>query len=124
MKMFLFFSHKLTNEQMDDAKKLGIKEFINLPSNLQELFSNVPAELDNLDEYVKVFIDYLLNNANKGDFILLQGDFGLIYKLINFSKTIGLIPIYATTKRITKEKIVNNKVIKTSEFKHIMFRKY
>ncbi len=38
-KMFLLFSHKLTQTQKDDAiKTLGIDEFVYLPENLQQVF--------------------------------------------------------------------------------------
>jgi hypothetical protein len=52
MKMFLFFSHTLTDEQIDDAKSMGVIEFVKLSQDLQERFSNVPPELESLDEYV------------------------------------------------------------------------
>jgi len=123
-KMFLFFSHKLTQEQIDDAKKMGVKKFIYLPKDLQKLFSNVPPELESLDEYKKPFEEYLLKNAKKGDFVLLQGDFGLVCSLVGFCKRLGLIPIYATTKRVAIEKIIDGKTVKISKFHHIRFRRY
>jgi hypothetical protein len=124
MKLFLFFSHKLTSKQIEDAKKLGIKEFIYLPDNLQELWSSVPPELEKLDEYIKPFYEFLENNAKKGDYVLIQGDFGLSCKLAFFSKEKGIIPVYSTTKRKSIEIKKNGKIIKTSEFMHIKFRKY
>jgi len=122
--MHLFFSHKLTKEQIDDAKKMGVKEFIYLPKDLQKLFSNVPPELESLDEYKKPFEEYLLKNAKKGDFVLLQGDFGLVCSLVGFSKKLGLIPVYATTKRVAVERIIEGRTVKISEFHHIRFRRY
>lgn len=123
-RLFLFFSHQLTDEQKKDIEKLKIEEIILLPEKLQKRFSNVPPELDSLDDYVKPFLKFLFNNSQEGDYILLQGDFGLVYKLVEFSKVVGLIPIYATTKRVAIEKLVDGKNIKVSEFKHIRFRKY
>jgi hypothetical protein len=124
MKMFLFFSHKLTSEQIEDAKNLGINEFIELPQNLQYLWSNVPPELEKLDEYIEPFKEFLEKNAKKGDFVLIQGDFGISCKLVTFSKEKGLIPVYSTTKREAKEIEKDGKIIKTSQFKHIQFRRY
>jgi dihydroorotase len=124
MKMFLFFSHKLTPEQIEDAKKKGINKFVELPENLQKLWSNVPPVLENLDEYIKPFYEFLEKNAKKGDFALIQGDFGLSCKLAFFSKEKGLIPVYSTTKRKAVEINQNGKIIKTSEFIHVRFRKY
>jgi hypothetical protein len=124
MNMFLFFSHKLTPEQIEDAKKLGVDEFIELPKYLQELWSNVPPELEKLDEYIKPFYEFLEKNAKKSDLALIQGDFGLSCKLASFCKEKGFIPVYSTTQRKAVEIKKDGKIIKTSEFKHIKFRRY
>ena len=123
MKMYLLFSHKLTGAQIEDAKKLGVDEFIYLPEDLQEKFSNVPPELESVKEYAKDF-EKFLENARKGDYVLIQGDFGLTCHLVNLSKNKGLIPVYATTKRISKDVKKDGKVVKISEFMHIRFRRY
>jgi len=124
MKMYLFFSHTLTDDQINDAiKNLNIEEFIYLNDKLQKKWSSVPPELESIKEYAKDF-EKFLENAKKGDYVLIQGDFGLTCYLVNFSKNRGLIPVYATTKRISKDMKKDGKIIKVSEFKHIKFRKY
>ena len=124
MKMYLLFSHKLTDEQIKDAKNsLGIGEFIYLPKSLQNVWSNIPAELETLDE-ILIHIKNFLNKAKKGDYVLVQGDFGAVYQMVNFAKSLGLIPIYATTKRESVELKIDNKVVKKSIFRHIRFREY
>ena len=123
--MFLFFSHKLTEEQIKDAKEnLGVKEFIYLPKDLQEKFSNVPPEIDNIKEYSLDFIEFLKKNVSKEDYVLIQGDFGIVFWLVEYCKENNLKAVYSTTKRISKEKNIDGKVVKISEFKHIKFRKY
>jgi hypothetical protein len=126
-KMFLFFSHRLTPEQERDAREnLGVEKFLYLPENLQKVFSNIPPEMDNeeLKHYVKQFGEFLLENSTPGDYALIQGDFGVVYNLVNFAKSIGVVPVYATTKRVVKEIKDGDKIIKQSQFKHIRFRKY
>jgi len=119
--MHLLFSHRLTEEQIVDAKKhLGITHFRALPDDLQRLFSAVPPELESLKTYAEPFKTYLKQEASKGDVVLIQGDFGLCFLLANFCKQEELLPIYATTKRIVLEK----DGIKISKFKHIRFRRY
>ena len=45
-KMFLLFSHNLTQIQIDDAKNnLDIEKFVSLSQDLQELWSNIPSDL-------------------------------------------------------------------------------
>ncbi|MSN96892.1 hypothetical protein F1B92_06895 [Campylobacter sp. FMV-PI01] len=124
MKLFLFFSHKLTDEQIIDAKNsLKISEFVNLPSDLQANFSQVPAEFgeNELLNYAKSFFEYLDKNAKSEDFALIQGDFGLTFLLVKFCLENDITPLYATTKR---DVVINENGLKTSIFKHVKFRKY
>ena len=124
-KMFLLFSHKLTQTQKDDAiKTLGIDEFVYLPENLQILFSNIPSDLNNLDEYLLPIKDFLKENSHFGDVVLIQGDFGAVYHIAHFSKNLGLKSVYATTNRVIEEILVDEKTIKKSIFEHVMFRRY
>ena len=125
MKMFLFFSHKLTNEQIKDAKKnLGIDEFIYLPDDLQKRFSNVPPEIDDIKEYSLDFMEFLDKNAKKNDFVLIQGDFGVVFWLVEYCRDNNLKAVYSTTKRVVKENNIDGKIVKISEFQHIKFRFY
>jgi len=125
-RLFLFFSHRLTREQEEDGQKsLGIKEFVYLPENLQKLWSNVPPELSELGEYLKPFVYFLLEKSQVGDFILVQGDFGMVVKMVEIARGLGLVPIYATTKREVEEREgENGEIVKVSRFKHIRFRKF
>ncbi len=125
MKMFLLFSHKLTPEQVKDAKEnLGVDEFIYLPKNLQEKFSNVPPEIDDIKEYSKIFINFLEKNALSEDYVLIQGDFGVVFWVVKYCKKNNIKAVYATTKRVVKEEVIDGKVVKISEFKHVRFRRY
>ena len=123
--MFLLFSHTLTQDQIDDAKNsLGIDEFVKLPDNLQTIWSGIPPELENLTEYLKPLKKFIKENANNNDAVLIQGDFGAVYEMVSFCKELNLTALYATTKRETKEVKKDDKIIKTSLFKHIRYRKY
>ena len=125
MNMFLFFSHKLTDEQIKDAKEnLGVDEFIYLPQDLQEKFSNVPPEIDDIKEYTQIFIDFLEKNVSSEDIVLIQGDFGVVFWVVEYCKQKNLKAVYATTKRVVKEQNIDGKVVKISEFKHVKFRFY
>jgi len=125
MKMILLFSHTLTPEQKEDAEKtLKVDEFISLPDELQNLWSNVPPEIENLDNYLEPIFNYLRKNLKKGDFVLVQGDFGVTCKTAEFVKSLEAVAVYATTKREVIEKKENDKIVKISIFKHIRFRKF
>ncbi|MDX2305521.1 MAG: CRISPR-associated protein Csx20 [Microscillaceae bacterium] len=124
--LHLLFSHTLTPDQEADAKaKLQIGEVINLPEDLQKHFSNVPSDLLSLEEYAQPLMDWLLANAQVGDFALVQGDFGLAFILVNYCKEIGVIPVYSTTERQSVEVVQEDGSIVTQRvFKHRLFRKY
>ena len=68
--------------------------------------------------------DFLRENSHYGDVALIQGDFGAVYQMINFSKSIGLTTVYSTTNRLTEETYENGRTIKKSIFEHVMFREY
>ncbi|MEN5387899.1 CRISPR-associated protein Csx20 [Aliarcobacter skirrowii] len=124
-KMFLLFSHTLTKNQKNDAmKSFCIEEFIYLPKELQELFSNVPNDLRKLSEYLTPIKLFLKQYSKEGDFVLIQGDFGATYILVNFAKSLKLKAVYSTTKRVTQEFEEDGKIIKKSIFEHERFREY
>lgn len=125
-KMFLLFSHTLTPKQIKNAKEcFGIEEFVYLPENLQKKWSDVDPFLPSLVEYGEEFRNYLRQNATKNDVILVQGDFGLTYLLVEFCKKEGFCAVYATTKReVLTETSENGQVKKTTRFDHGIYRKY
>ncbi len=123
--MLLLFSHKLTQDQIDEAKnKLQVQKFVKLPDHLQSKWSNIPPELDTLDEYLEDIFTWIKNNSTNNDLALVEGDFGATYLAVDICKQIGVIPLYATTAREVVEEHIDNQVILKRIFKHIKFRKY
>lgn len=124
-KMFLLFSHKLSNEQKNDAiKNLNIDEFIYLDTELQQKWSNVPTDISSLGSFLVPFEDFLKSSASENDVVLIQGDFGAVYKMVDFSKSLKFTPVYATTKRMVEEVKEGDKIVKKSIFKHERYREY
>lgn len=123
--LFLLFSHTLTDAQKQDAKNsLHVEKFITLPTSLQHLWSSIPEEKLDIKEYLTPLKNYLFLHAKQDDFVLIQGDYGGTYEMVNFSKSLSLNPVHSTTKRVTKEVIKNDTVKKTSTFKHVIYRRY
>ena len=124
-KMILLFSHKLTPEQITDAKSsFGVEEFLLLDDNLQNIWSNVPADLEDVVEYLQPVRDFLIENMNEDDVALVQGDFGATCAIASFVKSLSGVAVYATTKRNVVEKESDGKIVKTSIFEHVRFRKF
>ena len=126
--LFLLFSHYVTEEQLQDARQsLGITDFVRLPEDLQKRFSNVPADLETIDEYLQPILDWIDEHcASHKDYILIQGDFGATYFLVDYCKKRNYAtPIYATTERKSVEEVQEDGSIKTQRiFKHKRFRLY
>jgi len=129
-RLFLFFSHQLTAEQETDAyHSLKIKEIIALPENLQNLWSDVPPDLDEeqLDDYLQPFIDYLKSmELNHTDVLLVQGDFGATFTIINLAQSLfSATCVYATTERQhIEQQNPDGSVTIHKIFRHKRFRKY
>ncbi|MDP5172418.1 MAG: CRISPR-associated protein Csx20 [Bacteroidia bacterium] len=126
MKLFLLFSHSLTPPQEEDARiSLGVTDIRPLPADLQQLWSQVPPDLEELGSMASPIWDWLEHEAQVGDYVLVQGDFGLTYATVNKSIGLGLVPIYATTERKSTETTnAQGQVTKTLVFTHVRFRRY
>ncbi len=124
-KMILLFSHKLTPEQITDAKSsFGVEEFLLLDDDLQNIWSNVPAELEEVVGYLQPVRDFLIEEVSSDDVVLVQGDFGATCAMASFVKSIDGVAVYATTKRNVEEKEIDGKIVKTSVFEHVRFRRF
>lgn len=124
--MLLLLSHKLTEEQKEDANTaLGVREFLALPDDLQNLWMQITPTKTVLSEYLEPIRSWINENAGHGDYVLIQGDFGAVYSMVNYAFSVGLIPVYATTERMAVEKLMPDNVVKSERlFKHKMFRRY
>lgn len=96
-----------------------------MPENLQTLWSNIPPEKESICEILNPVRLWLKNNAKQEDYALIQGDMGATYQMINYSFSIGIIPCYTTTRRVSiQEKNINGTVNVIKEFKHERYRIY
>ena len=120
MNIVLLFSHILTETQAKELKEqYRCENIIYMPEEIKMRWMSVD---DNTSP--EIFESFLLDNLKKGDYVLIQGDWGMTYKLITFAKKNGFIPIFSRTTRNVKEVNNGDKIIKTSIFQHIGFRKY
>ena len=120
--MYILMSHNMTEQQKEDAKKtLGVQHFVVLPTNV---WSQIPAETESVESSLLQLKAELMTQAKDGDLLLVQGDYGATFNMVNFAKEIGLIPVYATSKRNVYEVVDGEKVTTVREFQHVRFRKY
>ncbi len=120
--MFILMSHQMTEIQYSDAKKnLAIDEFINLST---DIWSQIPAEVESIGLHLEDLKHNIMRQSQKGDLLLVQGDFGATVEMVHFAFREGLIPVYATTKRIAKDIVDGDTVTTIRTFEHVRFRKY
>jgi len=124
-KLYKMTSHPLSEQQNKDAtQNLGVKEFLTLPDSLQKEFSQVPPN-GNLDETFLLDLQTELQQLSKGDYVLVQGEFGVTYHVVSFCLENGLNPVYATTKRDSTEVVQpDGSTKKIMTFNHVQFRAY
>ncbi|MFY9177648.1 MAG: CRISPR-associated protein Csx20 [Caldicoprobacterales bacterium] len=123
--MLLIFSHELTDRQKQEAKeRLGITKFLALEDELLKIWTNIPPELDDLEEYLDGIMEWIDLKGRPGDYALVQGDFGATVSIVSHCKAKGIIPVYATTSRRILEEKIGEEVRISREFSHVKFRKY
>ena len=125
-KLLTIFNHTLTDEQKTDAKEnLFVNDFVSLPDDLKKLWMNIPPAGKLPKEILDKISKWILTSAQHGDFVLIQGEFGVSFYLVNFCLTSGFIPVYATTERVSTERMLEDGTMeKVNQFKHVQFRRY
>lgn len=124
--LFLIFNHDITPVQESDAySSLGVQRIIVMPPGLKDLWRQIPPALPKISAYLTPVKDWLSREAEKNDYVLIQGDFGACFIMVNFAFEIGLIPIYSTTQREVSEEHKEDGIVNLShQFRHRIFRKY
>jgi hypothetical protein len=116
----------MTRLQEEDAcGSLRVERIVDLPEGLKALWNQVPPDLPGISEYLKPVRSWLAENARPGDYVLIQGDFGATYLMVEFAFEKGLVPIYSTSKREATEEHAEDGSVKLSHrFEHQRFRRY
>jgi len=124
--LFLIFSHEITPAQRQDAEKsLGISGFTELPPELRELWGPIPPDIESVNRYLAPIVEWLSVVGKPGDYVLIQGDFGAVYHLVNLAFNRGLVPVYSTTTRSAIEEHGEDGTVRmTHIFRHVRFRRY
>ncbi len=124
--LFLLLNHTLTAQQKADAKvNFSIDTFLALPTNLQKIWSSVSPEGELDIKSLKQISRWLSTHAKKGDYLLIQGEFGATFYMVEFCFSKGFVPLYSTSKREYKEEYFPDGSVKRQHlFKHIQYRPY
>ena len=123
-KALLLFSHQLTeNQEKELVENFKVKKIVSLSSELQEMWSNVSIK-ENYKENLEKIKKYIEENFNENDVILVQGNWGYTYNIVEWSIEKKLVPVYSYTERNVEEIKDGENVKKISYFKHVKFIEY
>ncbi len=124
--LFLLFNHTLTDMQQQLARsELGVNRIVTPPADISHLWAGIPPQPDAIRDILQPIFSWIDQQASTGDFLLVQGDFGACWLVLEHIQSTGILPVYATTDRKAVErKIDNNTVQLTHTFSHVRFRQY
>ena len=124
-KFIVLMSHDMSKEQKLDAQNyLDISNIIEAPKDIKSIWANInPVGSLDKSELSKI-TNWIEQNSNTDDYILIQGEFGATFYIVDYCFKKGLIPVYATTKRRVTETREGDKVITNRIFVHEGYRKY
>lgn len=124
--LLLLFNHKLTSRQAENARtSLGVDHIIVPPRQISELWCRIPPDIAGLSALLAPVTDWIDDVAVPGDYILIQGDFGACFIMVQYSMSQGLLPVYSTTSRDAVEKHrADGSVEIIHVFRHVCFRQY
>lgn len=122
----VIMNHALTAEQEQEARGLAKGgKLVVPPGELRGQWSAVPPEPENIREHIQPLREWLGKTAKPGDYLLVQGDFGATFLLVNFALNLGLVPLYATSRRETMETVLPDGSVRQERvFRHVRFRQY
>ncbi len=124
--MFLLFNHSLTHTQEKEAQELWkVDRFISLPPDLKKIWAQIPADRKEISSTLTPLHIWLETESEANDLVLVQGDFGATWLMVNFALTLNLIAVYSVTVRDAQEEIQPDGTVKNVHFfSHRMFRRY
>ena len=124
-RMLVLFSHKLTEKQESDARSmLGVTSLIYPPWDIQKILMDIPAQAASVIKILEPVVAWLNDHLEPQDHVLIQGEFGSTFFLVNMVFRKGGIPVYSTTRRFHKEAVYGDNVIIEKIFEHERFRVY
>ena len=125
-KALILLSHTLTSPQVEELEeKWKVAAIKILPESLQVTWSKIPPHLDAVAPHLEPVLSWMEEEGGSGDVAVIQGDFGAAYLAVKKALSLGITPLYATTRREVKEvSLPDGSVAQDRVFKHVRFRVY
>ena len=118
-------SHDMSEIQKNDAyENLKITKIIEAPPNIKKIWGNIEPISDLNTVKLDEIVSWIKENSNKQDYVLVQGEFGATFYIVDYCFKNNLIPVYATSIRRVEETRQGEKVITNRVFVHEGYRRY
>jgi NAD(P)H-flavin reductase len=105
-----------SDRQLDAARKYGDIYDISFPD------VNSRATYGQVRKYARKYTEQIVKFSPRA--VLCQGEFTLVFAVVELLKSRGITVLAACTKRIVTENMENGVTKKSTEFKFISFRKF
>ncbi len=98
-------------EKSEVIKKYKIKRISKLSSEIAKEWQNLEND-SNKEKNIKRFKDIIDRNIDSGDILLIEGEVGITFELVNWAKEKGIIAIYGV------EKVTDNFLLKVEFYEY------
>lgn len=119
-------NHELTPHQEKEVKEvMKCRCIITPPKKIKDIWIKITPYGMIDTEALEEITDYLSIKAREGDYVLVQGEFGATFYIVDYCFWNGLVPVYATSERRYNERHTEEGSIERHHiFSHVQFRKY
>lgn len=123
-KAFVLLNHHLTDNQIKELNGKYLCDQIIYPGKeLSDKWSGI-APVSELDmNTIKEVINWL-DSSSMDDVLVIQGEFGSTFYIVDYALQKGIIPVHAVTKRVAQESREGEIVKRSYVFEHCCYRKY
>ena len=125
-KAFIILNHLLTKTQESELRsEFEVERIIEMPEVFKEIWGGISAQNDLFNSGVRDIIEWLKIDSQPSDVVVVQGEWGASFLIVDFCFCNKLIPLYASSERLYEQKdLKDGRVKRTHIFKHVRFKRY
>lgn len=123
---FCLLNHQLTEKQCKElSEKMDSSGVIFPPPDISLLWEQLPVTPMVEKETVERITSWLNSaDAVSGDYLIVQGEFGYTFAIVDYALKKGFVPLHAVTKRVEQEEREGEIIRRHYIFEHVCFRRY
>jgi hypothetical protein len=125
-KAFIVLNHTLIEDQKTELQHFfSVDSFIEMPEEVKSIWSGLRPEVDIYSSGINDVISWLERYGKEDDIVIVQGEFGATFYVVNFCFHKGMVPVYASSeRRYMEKKYPDGRVDRHHIFKHVKFKLY